>query len=75
MMQVTRESLAAAHALARTFVDFLDRDYALAYISWIIRENARKQVSYPIEAEAKPIYQGIGSAERIEAAVDEALTA
>jgi hypothetical protein len=53
-----------ARAIARTFVDVLDRDYALMYLAWLA---AHKQ-------SRKPVYQGVGSAERIESAIDNALT-
>lgn len=71
-MNITQGQLDKAHAVARSFADFLDREYALAYVSWVIRENARRHMASPV-SEAKPLYSGIGSAERIEAVIDDAL--
>ena len=65
MTQFTPEQIANAKKVARAFLDILDRDYAIMYLERLIHGYKVPRIRY----------QGIGSAERIEAAVDEALTA
>jgi len=65
MTQYTPKQIANARKVARAFVDILDRDYAMMYLDRRIHGYRVPRIRY----------QGIGSAERIEAAIDEALTA